>query len=265
MPGTGLKPAPTPLVHEEQPIVAAHRSYLRLEFWLQATDDYPQQDFDEAKRAVASAIDGLVQPNSDGAAVQISLITSNSWSPDSTVMTSVIPAIPADPQPPVLQAMPTPTGDPFTDSQNKQQVDDANTALLASYQQVLSQYHRVLAQLRARIRQQTDMLRALNPTRDSGPVDLWGMFSRAAQRLQGGRSPKYLFIAGSLENTTWQEFIPGSALWGTKVRVIWHYCQDAPTCAANSAFWQGAFSHAGATDVRIYDPAQSRALQSLLA
>ena len=262
LPKISLKPVPTP---SEQPIFASYRPHLRMDVWLQDTFDFPRKDFNEAKQAVADAIDKLVQPDSDGNEVHIGLITSNSYDPASTVLSFTIPPIPADPQPPLLQPTPTLTsnGDIYSHAQEVNQVAAENAQTEAEYQNRMRLNHQLLARMQSYVRQFTNRIRALNPPVDPGPTDLWGMFSRAAMRLQGGRGPKYLIIASSLENSTWQEFIPGNALWGTKVRVIWHYCQDAPACAANDAFWRGAFLHAGATNVRIFDPAQSQTLQNL--
>jgi hypothetical protein len=264
IPGPDPKSEVTPTVPQETPIVVQHQPHIRIEAWLQDTSGFPRKNFKEAKQAIASSLDNLVQPDSDGAEVHIGLISSNSYDPASTVLSFTIPAIPADPLPPRLQ--PTVTAscqNIYTCAQQNNQILAQNAQVTAEYQKQLHSNHLQLARVRDQVRRFTDQLRSLNPPVDNGPTDMWGAFNRASQRLQGGKGPKYLIIAGSLENTTWQQFIPGDSLWYTKVRVVWHYCADAPACAANDDFWTGAFHHAGADDVRVFDVAQSETLSTV--
>ena len=254
-----------PSVPQEQPIIVAYQPHKTIDVWLDDTSTYPREYFTQAKNALADAIDQSIQVNSGGLVVFINIITSNSWNPDNTLLTIVVPPIGPDPLPPVLQAKQTQTGDPFTDAQAAKKVNDANAQTLAQYQATLLAHHAVLATVRGQVRRLTDTLRNLNPAIDTRGVDLWGMFGRASQRLNAGKSMRILIIASSLEQNTWRQFAPYETLWGVHVRVLWHYCLNAPDCIQTDTFWRGAFLHAGAApDIKFDDPAQSNALQTNL-
>src|SRR5437667_12762643 len=96
-PGTTNKPAGTPPTTAEQPIITPHRGYRTIDIWLDATTSTPRQYFDQAKEAGVDAIDQAVMPNSDWMTVWSSLISHNSYHPESLVSTIVIPKIDADP------------------------------------------------------------------------------------------------------------------------------------------------------------------------
>lgn len=270
--GCGYVPPPAPHTDVttttplEQRLTAVYTPHKTIDVWLDDTSIYPREYFTEAKNALADALDQSVQVNSGGLVVFINIITGNSWNPANTLLTIVVPALGPDPLPPTLQAQPTPTGDPFTDAQAAKQVSNANAHALSQYQTTLRAHHALLARIRAQVHTLTNKLRALNPAIDSsGDVDVSGMFGRASQRLNAGKSMRLLIIASSLEQNTWQQFAPYETLWGVHVRVLWEYCLNAPECIQNNTFWRGAFLHAGAApDVKIDDPGQSEALQTNL-
>ena len=206
-------------VTQEQPIIAAYQPHKTIDVWLDDTNTYPREYFTQAKNALADAIDQSVQVNSGGLVAFINIITSNSWKPDNTLLTIIVPVLGPDPLPPVLQAKPTPIGDPFTDGQAAKKVKDANAQTLTQYQEALHGHHAVLTHIRAQVRRLTDTLRGLNPAIDtSGVVDMWGMFGRASQRLNAGKSMRLLLIASSLEQNTWRQFAPYETLWSVHVR-----------------------------------------------
>jgi hypothetical protein len=259
---TATTPTPTPIAR----IAAHHQSYRRIEVWLQATADYPYQVLHRAASRLGDAIDQAVQPDSEGMDVLVSLITSNSYAPENLIETIHIPAIPADAMTPTLLPDPTPTDQgPYHDADAKQQVDSENANRLALYQQQLAENHALLAHIRAEVRAKTDVLRNLHPAVDTGTPDFWGALNRASQHLAGGRGEKFLFIAGNLQQTSWNEFVPGLTVYGVHVRVIYHYCTDAAACGDSETFWRGAFIHAHAADVKIFDVGKSDEIDNLLS
>jgi hypothetical protein len=247
----------------EEPINASYQPHKTIDVWLNDTESYPRQYFNEAKQAIADAIDQGVQVNSGGMAIYINIITGNSWRPESTLFTITIPPISADPPAPLLQKQPTPTDDPYGNAANARAIDEENAQTLTAYQHILQEHHAFLAHIRGQVRHLTDQLRMLNPPVDDHPPDLWGMLERASQRLKGGNSQRMLIVVSGFDTTTWSEFTPFKTIWGVHVRVLWWYCLHISNC--NDDFWRGAFLHAHASDVRMYDPAQSETLQNILS
>jgi hypothetical protein len=241
-----------------QPIIAPRTPLKIIDIWLDDTASYPRRYFNEAKNALANAIDQAVQANTGGVVVYVNLISSNSFKPESTVLTIAVPMIDADPSLPTQKAKPAPTGDPFHDAQVAQKINAENAQAKQCYQQALITHHALLARTQQQVRTKTDMLRALNPPVDYGTRDLWGVIGRAGVRLNGGKTLRFLIVVTSLDMTNWNEFYPGETMWGTHVKVLWWYCHDVAAC--NTAFWKGAFLHAGAASVTLLDPAQSSTL-----
>src|SRR5947209_5388821 len=102
--GSLIKPAPTPQNSgpREQPMLVPFRPYTLVQACLDITGSYPYADFKKAEGKIADAIDQAVQPNSNGFTVFANLITSNSWTDDSTFFVERLSPIPADPAPPAL-------------------------------------------------------------------------------------------------------------------------------------------------------------------
>jgi hypothetical protein len=251
---------PTPM-QNEQPIIVSRQSYRMVEIWLSIMSKYPRSYFDQAKQQIADAIDNAVQPNSDGMLITINLISSDSFKPEATVLVIRIPALAADPEPPALAPRPTPTNDPFADAKTVKQIAAKNATTQQQYQQLLLEQHTHLAVVRSDIHRLTDQLRHLNSPVDSGIQDLWGAFGRAAKRFQRVQAKKLFLLVTSLDQTTWDQFTPDLYLPQVSASVIYAYCgQTQPVCEQSTAFWRGAFAHAGASSVSISDPAQSEAL-----
>jgi hypothetical protein len=267
LPGTGLKPAATPPVITIQPIQALHQAYRTIAIGLDISGSYPRPVFEQAKRAVADSIERLVQPNEDGATVYVNWITSNSWSPDSAAIPPiVIPALPTDPAMPALRPAPTPTGDPYQDAQAAKAVKAENARTLANYSALLQQNHTQLALVRSLVKRQTDTLRRLEPPIDTISTDIYGFVERASQRLQGTQGTAFLVLASDLDNNNLSQQVQGGMhLKHVRVRIIFHYCQNAPECARIDAQWQQVFQQAGSTDIRFLDPGQSLAVPSLFS
>jgi hypothetical protein len=267
LPGTDLKPAATPPLVTLQPIQAPYQAYITIAIGLDISGSYPRFVFEQAKRGVADSIDRLVQPNMDGATVYINWITDNSWSPNSTAIPPiVIPALPADPAVPTLQPAPTPTGDPYQDAQAAKMVKADNARAMANYYALLKQNHAHLALVRSQVKRQTDTLARLEPPVDTISTDIYGFVERASQRMQGVQGIRLLVLATDLDNNDLSQQVQGSMhLKDVRVRVIFHYCQNAPDCARIDAQWQQVFHQAGSTDVRFLDPGQSLATPSLFS
>jgi len=267
LPGTSLKQAATPPVVTIQPIQALHQAYRTIAIGLDISGSYPRTVFEQAKQAVADAIDSLVQPNMDGATVYVNWITNNSWSPDSAAIPPiVIPALPADPAMPALRPAPTPTGDPYQDAQAAKMVKAENARTLANYYALLQQNHAHLALVRSQVKRQTDTLARLEPPVDTISTDIYGFVERASQRLQGTQGTAFLVLASDLDNNNLSQQVQGSIhLKDVRVRVIFHYCQNAPECERNDAKWQQVFQKAGSHDIRFLDPGQSLAAPSLFS
>jgi hypothetical protein len=267
LPGTDLKPASTPPIVAIQPIQAPYQAYRTIAIGLDISGSYPRFVFEQAKRGVADSIDGLVQPNEDGATVYTSWITENSFSPDSAAIPPiVIPALPADPAMPVLKPAPTPTGDPYQDAQAAKAVKAENARTMANYSALLKQNHAQLARVRSQVKRQTDTLARLEPPVDTISTDIYGFVERASQRLQGTQGTAFLVLATDLDNNDLSQQVQGSMhLKNVRVRVIFHYCQNAPECERNDAKWQQVFQQAGVHDIRFLDPGQSLAVPSLFS
>ncbi len=267
LPGTNLKPAATLPIVTIQPIQAPYQAYRTIAIGLDISGSYPRSVFEQAKRAVADSIDRLVQPNEDGATVYTSWITDNSWSPNSTAIPPiVIPALPADPAMPVLKPVPTPTGDPYQDAQAAKRVKAENARTMANYYALLKQNHAQLALVRSLVKRQTDTLARLEPPVDTISTDIYGFVERASQRLQGTQGTAFLVLASDLDNNNLSQQIQGGIhLKHVRVRIIFHYCQNAPVCERNDAKWQQVFQKAGSHDIRFLDPGQSLAAPSLFS
>jgi hypothetical protein len=267
LPGTDLKPASTPPVVTIQPIQAPYQAYRTIAVGLDISGSYPRSVFEQAKRAVADSIDRLVQPNMDGATVYINWITDNSWSPDSAAMPPIVlPALPADPAMPVLKPAPTPSGDPYQDAQATKAVKADNARTLANYSALLQQNHAHLALVRSQVKRQTDTLRHLEPPVDTISTDIFGFVERASQRLQGVQGARLLVPATDLDNNNLSQQVQGSIhLKNVRVRIIFHYCQNAPVCESNDTQWQQVFRQAGSHDIRFLDPGQSLAAPNLFS
>ena len=241
-----LTPAATvQLSYPQQP----PRTY---DIWLENTAAYPRPYFHEAAHALAAGFDQAIQAGYVGAVVSVSLISSNSYDPGNTIESFTIPPAPLYPQ---LVRHHSP--DPYIDAQLAKEDERV-------YQQKVQAFGQLLSRIRAQVRPFLKKVAELDPPVDtSGKIDVWGAFNRAAEHLQPEkRSNKYLIFVSTLGNSTWQEFIPYQGFWGaqTHVRVDWYFCTDAPSCQANTAFWQGAFRHGGAIESSFNDPAQSRIL-----
>jgi len=267
LPGTSLKPATTPPVVTIQPIQAPHQAYITIAVGLDISGSYPRFVFEQAKRAVSDAIDRLIQPNMDGATIYVNWITDNSWSPNSTAIPPIVmPALPADPAVPTLQPAPTPTGDPYQDAQAAKMVKADNARAMANYAALLMQNHAHLARVRSQVKRQTDTLRRLEPSVDTISTDIYGFVERASQRLQGVQGTRLLVLATDLDNNDLSQQVQGGMhLKNVRVRVIFHYCQNAPECERNDAQWQQVFQQAGSTDIRFLDPGQSLAAPNLFS
>jgi hypothetical protein len=267
----GLIPSGKPVTQyqgsQEVPINAPHRPYKTIVVGLDITGSYQHRFFDQAKVALADAIDRYVQPNEDGLVVYVAFIRNNSYSDDSVALVIQVPPLPADPSPPVLRPMPTPTGDPYKDAAAQNQVKQANAQVLAAYQQTLRTLHRRLADVRAQVHKQTDQLRHLVASVDAAGTDEFGFFERASQRLQAAPGDKLLIAVTDLFNTTTQEYTDGGInLQGVNVKILWHSCPSvAADCASNDVFWQHVFKEARAVSVEMDDPAQSLTLAEPLS
>lgn len=268
LPGTVQRQTVTPPPSPMPPMQATHQPYRTLTIGLDISGSYPRSVFEQAKHKSADAIDSLVQPNEDGATVYVNWITSNSWSPDSAAMPPVvIPDLPADPQQPTLHPMPTPTGnDPYQDAQAKATIEEENARTVRAYNNLLTQQHATLARVRAEVKRQTDTLRRLEPPVDDISTDIYGFVERASQRLQGSQGVRFLVLATDLDNNDWSQFVQGDInLKNVRVRVIFHYCANAPACASIDAGWRQVFWVAGSRDIRFLDPGQSLAAPSLFS
>lgn len=246
------------------PIDTPHQPYEVVQFCNDTTSSVAYANFLAANKQVADWIDQAVQPNEDGKVVYVTLINSNSFAPESTVLTIIIPPIPPDPPKPVPQATPTPTGDNIGDPQKRHAVEQANAQALQQWQQELAMNHQKLAQVRQAVKHQTDQLRNLQAPLDDVSTDIFGCVKRASLRFQDVHGNKLLLIASDLFNNTWQEWTPDYPLSGARVAVVFHYCPDAPSCDANDANWRHIFLAAGASGVALYDPNESLTLPNPL-
>jgi hypothetical protein len=261
---TSAQKTATP-VTEEKPILLPHQSHRTIHACLDITSSIPYTYFEQARDAIAQSIDESVTPNQDGLTGYVSLITSNSWDPASTLATITVPAIAGDPPPPKLAAVPAATGDPFTDAKAKKQISEAHAKTLADYQRLLKGNHRTLAQVRSQVKKETNALRSRKPSVSAISTDIWGCIGRADMHFQGVREPKVLLIESDLENNTDDQRIPDIHLSGVHVKVIYHYCSNAPECSANDTAWKQTLLKAGAADVLFFDPAQSSTLSNLFS
>lgn len=247
-----------------QPIVAPYRRQMTLEECDDSTGSYPKAYALQANRLMADWLDQAARPNQGGVVAYINLINSQSFRPESTVMTIEVPPLPPDPSAPTLQPMPTPTGDPFTDPQRRATVQATNAARLRAYQQQLAQARARLDRVRQQVRTETDALRALDPVTDTISTSIWGCLATASARFQGVAGDKWLILASDMQNNTFADFTSGLSLRGVHVAVVDYYATTAPESAATIHFWTAVFHAASAADVHFFDPAATQTLPDLL-
>lgn len=246
-----------------QPIVAPYRPRIDMTICPDDTTSVPRPIFLQAVRFMADLLDAAVVPNQGGVTAYVTVITHQTYRPESTPLTIVIPPTPADPPPPTLLPPPSPTSDPFADAQARDRVRAANDATLRTYEALLVKQHAELDAVRRQVRVQTDTLRRLAPPPDGVATSIWGCVAAGAERVQGDPAGAcWLVLAGTdLEENSWQDYTPGLRLPGCHVAVLFYYCLYAPACRATTDAWRAVFLAAGAApDVRFVDPAQSRTL-----
>src|SRR3989440_1360726 len=241
------------------------RPFTVVQACLDITGSYPLADFKKAEGKIGEAADQFIRPNSNGLVVYANLITSNSWTDDSTFFTLRVPAIPADPAPPVLEKQPTSTGNVFLDKPKQKQVEKDNQAAIASYQALLQQRHAHLAQLRQNVHSQTNRLRSYSPAQTSQGTDIFGCLERAASRMHGVQGNKLLLVASDLQNNPLTQDVGNLDLSGVRVVVIYHYCNDVATCQQVNGWFSNLVLKAQASSVSIYDVAQSNNLPDVFS
>jgi len=241
----------------EQPIRSPFQPYRVVHLCIDTPPLFSAHYFREAASAVADAVDASVMPNQGGLTVFVSLIEHDSL--QTNVVSISVPALPADPQQPALQALPDPAKyqNPYDLADAGDKVKKANAQLIAAWQAHLKSNHQQLATIRAAVKQETNKLRVLPAPFDSTGADVWGCLQNASQHFQGVTGEKFLLIASPLINNTLLQASNNIFLSGESVRVVWHTCQVAAACQANDTNWKHMFLQYGAKDVRFYDPVQS--------
>src|SRR5262249_12353446 len=118
----------------------------------------------------------------------------------------------------------------------------------AAYERSRAAHDEQIEALKARVRDQTNRLRALQPERDSGGADLTGLLIRAEDRFRGP-GQHYLLIVSGLE----QQGPQSEGEWrlpGVYLAVGPFYCRDAGPCEARKADWSQRFQEQGAAQVQ---------------
>ncbi|GAC1458831.1 MAG: hypothetical protein PVSMB4_18300 [Ktedonobacterales bacterium] len=120
----------------------------------------------------------------------------------------------------------------------------------------MAQFAAQMAQVRAKVNDQTSRMRVLAPPVDDVATDLWGCIARASERLSSASGTKHLIIASDMENNTLREWTASHPLPGVHVLLLDYVCVEAAACAAKTAAWKEILMRAGATSFQAYDPSQ---------
>jgi hypothetical protein len=165
----------------------------------------------------------------------------------------------ADHEKPALQPLPPTSNNPYRDAELRKQIQHANTAKLAKWQETLKLNHSHLAQVRAEIKKQTDLLRQQAPEVDTIGTDIYGALLRSQEWFEAAAqdSDNILIIAASDLKNTIQQQQDSKLRLPVKIRVLFHVCDDVSTCQATNAFWLAEFRKDGATDIVMLDPPAS--------
>jgi hypothetical protein len=259
------KPAPTPKLTFEQPLLVPRQGYVMVSVGLDISNNFPRSVFEQAKRKIAASITDLARPNSSGARIYINYIGANSYSPDATALVITIPSMPGDSPVPLLLSDPKPTGNPYQDAQAKRDVQDANTATIKAYNALHDRNRGLLARVKQDVAKQTAALLKLEPAPED-QQDIYGFAERSTQRfLQASPgSSRYMVLVSDMDNTTWSQWLQGGInLSNTHVIVAFNYCLDAGRCAYINGSWVAVFQQTHALSWRFLDPGQSEALSTL--
>lgn len=245
--------------------VDAQTPHRTIAVWLDITGSYPRRYLEQAKQALANMIDASALPGEQGMTLFISLVSHDSWTPESTLLVLQTPPVPADPPLPTLEAAPHPTGNQISDAQRDQETQSANCQRLMEFYATLTENHAQLRSIQQTVKQQaSDPLRHLKlPPVDNTATDLWGAVERSASWFQEEQGERWFLAVTDLWGNTNAQRTGSFDFAGVRVRVLWHFCGDAASasqCLDNQSWWQAAFIHAGAASVKMLDPAASEAL-----
>jgi hypothetical protein len=241
----------------------AHRPALSVMYCPENTPNYPRSLFQQANALVAQSVLAMLQPDSEGAIVYVTLLDKAPARPEASVLTLTLPALP--PLPAVPSLTPTPTADPqspYSAAQKQATVGAWNQQATDAYEQQLKQVQEQLAGAQRQARAWADQLRALDPPLGAGPANVWQCIQLASHRFNNtGTSEKYLILASTLPN-------PGSAsTWyqlGAHVHVRWFTgCSDIASCRAGEDAWGRALSAAGVGDHLFFDSGETQTLNDL--
>jgi len=211
---------------------------------LDRTRSFDRHYFNDAKNLLADAVlRRATTKGQAGATIYVTLIGRNSYAPNATARTIVVP--------------PTPRSTMSSSSSNVFNSGAAKETATAAAAVAASATTRIAQQLQPDI----SFLRSFNPTIDSS-TDILGCVSRASERFQAAPSgaQKLLLLATDLQAAGAQQVDKSRPLGGVKVKVIDWKCDDAQTCDTLKNSWRDEFvTKDQAASVSYYDPAETQA------
>jgi hypothetical protein len=248
-------------------------------------DRYPglARQADDAKHALADAIDALVVPGRGSMVVHVLGIGQDSYNPRNNEFFS-FRTDPVPPQPTRRATIPRPQLPDFSACEKvkstrarcidglqaqynvalKRALDDEAQAQ-ADYQSAVDRLAISLAKEKAAVRNWTDQLRNLVIPPDNSGWDVEGSLLRAAGLLATSGARIRLLVPV----TDWVSGGPVTDLRtldlrGVVVRSVWYVChQSAATCLSREDSYRSLLTRAGATSVEFLDPAASSVLPTV--
>jgi len=240
-----------------------HRPALSVMYCPETTGNYERSLFHQANALVAQSILAMLQANSDGAIVYVTLLDRAPARPEASVLTLTLPAVPQLPAVPALTVTPTAdSNSPFSAAQKQATVGAANQQATDTYEQQLKQVQNQLAAAQQTAQTWADQLRALDPPVGAGPANVWQCVQLASHRFHETAGEKYLVLASTLpspgNSSTWYQL-------GSQVHVRWIFsgCADIPSCRTGEDAWGRALSAAGVTDHLFFDAGESQTLNAI--
>lgn len=225
------------------PTAPTDRPALVVTVCLDRTPSYDRSYFDDAKNMLADAIQQRAASGQLGATIYVTLIGHNSYAPNATVRTVVIPATP-------WSTASSTSGNVFNGGVVRETATAAAATAAALSNQAAQQVQPDVA-----------FLRSLNPPTD-GPTDILGCVSRASERFQSAPSAaqKLLILATDLQEAGAQQSDRSRPLAGVSVKVIEWKCDDAASCDTLKSTWHDEFvTRDQAASVSYFDPAETQA------
>ncbi len=251
-------PAPKPTPAIPPPMVFSHRGYRAYQIGVENTAYYSRTSFTDGLNHLADWIDAACVPNTGGFDVYVTLISDNSFAPQSSLPAIHCPKIDPFPTPPQLAPVPTPTNSYDHSEQHK--VEDENTAKLNAYIKAYGEAKDHLKKVQQDLHTQTAVLRKLHPPIVQSLPDIYGLLKRASYRFENV-GEKHLYILSSLKEGQMVNATDTTPLYGTQIMLLWWECNTVDECASSIDRWVAVFKRSGAAgEVRRYDPVQSREL-----